>query len=406
MSRGVRASLVPAFVALAGAALLGGLGLLSPAFSDYEQEAETAVKALRAGDLAGFLADAPAYGGSLVLRAPFALLPNLWGGGDLAAFRAVAAPCLLAGVVLGVWLWSRAAALGHGGLGRWLALALCAVNPLTLRALEVGHPEELLGGVLAVGAVLAAGARRPLVAGLLLGAAVANKPWAVLAGLPVLLALHTTRDRATATATSLALAAAITAPFVLAGSAAVAQASAVATAPSTIFQPWQLWWFFGTHGDVVMGLYSAKPGFRTPPEWIAHVGRLVVAAVPLAVSLFAARRWRGRPWHDALALLALAFLLRCLIDPWNVVYYELPFLLALVAWEVHARREPPVVSLAATLLAWITLTGTGSMSPDVQAAAFLAWSLPLAGFLGARVLRAPAPRYSATEAIASTARAY
>jgi hypothetical protein len=39
-----------------------------------------------------------------VLRAPFALLPDLWGGGDNALFRSMAVPCLLACALLAVGL--------------------------------------------------------------------------------------------------------------------------------------------------------------------------------------------------------------------------------------------------------------------------------------------------------------
>ena len=38
------------------------------------------------------------------MRAPLAMLPDLWGGGELAVFRAAGIPCLLAGVALGVVL--------------------------------------------------------------------------------------------------------------------------------------------------------------------------------------------------------------------------------------------------------------------------------------------------------------
>ena len=380
MPRASRALVVPALVALAGAALVGWLRLLTPAFTDYEVEAEPSVAALLTGDLGGFLEHAPAYGGSLLLRAPFALLADALGGGDLAVYRALAVPALLAGAALGVWMFARARSLGHGATACWVALALCAVNPLTLPALEIGHPEELLGGVLCVAAVLAAGARRPVLAGLLLGVAGANKPWAVLAVVPVLVALGDRRERALALAACAAAGGLLLAPFVVAGSGAVSETSAVAFGPSLIFQPWQVWWFFGDHSGVVMGLTGEKVGYRTPPEWIGSVSRAVVVAVPVAVSIVVARRWHGRPWHDALALLAFALLVRCLLDPWNIVYYQLPFLLALVAWEVHARRRPPVLALGATLLAWLTLGGA-PLSPDVQAATFLAWTLPLAAAL-------------------------
>src|SRR5688500_18448929 len=83
------------------------VGMRTMAFTDYETEAEPALQALRDGNLAEFLQLAPAYGGSLVLRAPFALLPNLWDGGDLALFRSVAVPCLAVAAFAAVVLWDR-----------------------------------------------------------------------------------------------------------------------------------------------------------------------------------------------------------------------------------------------------------------------------------------------------------
>jgi uncharacterized membrane protein len=72
-------------------------------------------------------------------------------------------------------------------------VALVAGNPLMLQALSIGHPEELLGAALCVGAVLAALHKRPWLAAVLLGLAVGNKAWAVLAIGPVLLALDQRR---------------------------------------------------------------------------------------------------------------------------------------------------------------------------------------------------------------------
>jgi hypothetical protein len=372
-----RRLLFPALVAACGVLLLVWMGLKTPAFTDYETEVEPAATALRDGHLQAFLDALPAYGGSVILRSPFALLPNLWGGGPLALFRSLALPCLLAGGVLGVVLWSRAEQLGRGRVAAWSALAICAVNPLTLRALEVGHPEELLGGALCVAAALAAGSRRPVLAGLLLGLAIANKPWAVVAALPV--ALIAPGRRGLLLGAAAASGAAVLAPILLAGSPAVAQAGKAASDAGAIFQPWQLWWFFGHHGPLVMGVFGPKPDFRAAPDWIGHVARPLVVIVPVALSLALAPRLRSRPWHDGLLLLALVLLLRCLLDPWNVIYYELPFLLALVAWEVHAREGAPIISLAAMLLCWITLERlTHTASPDLQAAAFLAWSVPMA----------------------------
>ena len=70
---------------------------------------------------------------------------------------------------------------------------------------------------------------------------------------------------------------------------------------------------------------------------------IVLLAVP-AHRCFGGRSRRRTP-DDVLALLALLFLLRCLLDPVNNAYYHVPFLLSLVAWEGLTRRGPPVVSL-------------------------------------------------------------
>jgi hypothetical protein len=81
------------------------------------------------------------------------------------------------------------------------------------------------------------------------------------------------------------------------------------------------------------------------------------------------------------------------LDPWNVVYYELPFLLALLTWEALCRPErPPVLALTATAVVWTSLQRAPELlSPDLQCVAFLAWSLPLAAWLARTALRT-APR--------------
>jgi hypothetical protein len=384
MDRRYSELLPPVLVAGACALVLGAIGLLTPAFSDYELEAEPSLQSLRAGDWVGFLQQAPAYGGSLVLRAPFALLPGVWDGGDLALFRSMAAPCLLAGALLAVALWWTARELGRSRATAWMALLLVAANPLTLRALEIGHPEELLGGVLCVAAALIAGRGRPVIAGALLGLAIANKPWAVLAVVPLLAIVGAGRVKLLATAA--ATTTVVMLPLVLAGGA-VQEAAAVARTTSGIFQPWQVWWFLGEHGQVVVGNFGEKPDFRVGPGWLTGMAHQLVVLVPLALSLAFLPRLRSRPWHDGLLLLAFALLLRCVLDPWNVSYYSLPFLLALVAWEIHAERRPPILSLGATMLCWVTLVSLPSIAhPDVQAAAYLAWSVPLAAFMGVRLL--------------------
>jgi hypothetical protein len=179
----------------------------------------------------------------------------------------------------------------------------------------------------------------------------------------------------------------VLAPLALAGGSAIEAAADTARQSGQIFQPWQAWWFVGDHAGPVHGLFAEKPGYRTPPGWISDVARPLVVLAPLALSLVCAARLGRRPWHDALLLLALVFLLRCLLDPWNTSYYALPFLLALVAWEAHARPGLPLLSLGATALAWVSFEELPRVaSADVQSLAYLAWSVPLALALAWRLL--------------------
>jgi hypothetical protein len=389
-----------ALIALGGTGILAWLGLYGFAWNDYDNEARPAFDALVHGHVAQFLRLAPAYGGSLVERAPFALLAQLWHGGELAVYRSVALPCLLASVVLGVWLVARMRGERRPVLHRAIVLAVCVANPITLRALEVGHPEELLGACLCVGAVLLAAEDRALLAGVLLGLAVANKQWALLAAGPVLLALPA-RRRVPCVATACLVAGAILAPLMLVGSGGFATAArASAGGASTIFQPWQVWWFFGHHGALVHGAFGVpKPDYRVGPAWATTVSHPLVVLAGLAVSAALwLRRRAGGPVgaRQALLALALVLLLRCVLDTWDTEYYLLPSVLALLAWETTATvSRPPVLALSSSVLAWLSFQwAPGHLAPDGQAALFLAWSLALSGLLAWRLFGAR--RVSAT----------
>ncbi len=142
------ASSSPVAVALLAAASVAWWGLTGFAWSDYDNEAAGSLAALTHGHLGGFFSSAPAYGGSLLMRAPFALMTAFLGGGETAVYRMMALPCLLAVVGLGVVLFKlRTDRLPRA---RWslLVVVLAAGNPVFLRALDVGHPEELLGAAL------------------------------------------------------------------------------------------------------------------------------------------------------------------------------------------------------------------------------------------------------------------
>ncbi|HUN78162.1 MAG TPA: glycosyltransferase 87 family protein [Solirubrobacteraceae bacterium] len=410
VGRAVRANALCASAAAAGSVTLAWLGLTGFAWSDYEVEARPALAALVHGHLAEFLRLAPAYGGSLVLRAPFVALVDLWGGGELAVYRMAALPCLLAAAAFAVWLLAQMRRAGRPRLARGVALALCVANPLTLNALEVGHPEELLGGVLCVAAVLAADRERPLWAGVLLGAAIANKDWALVAVGPVLLALPA--RRALCLSTAAGVAGAVLAPPALVHAGGFVTASAATAVPSSaIFQPWQVWWFLGHHGPVVHGMFGrVLADYRTGPGWVGDVSHPLIVVVGLPLSAVAWwRRERSRRGADVvpgagrraptdtgagtsprvrepLLLLALLLLVRCMLDTWDDEYYLLPFVLALTTWEALGESGLPALALGGVALAWLDwewLPQHGG--PDLEAAVFLLWTLPLAAGLALRL---------------------
>jgi hypothetical protein len=381
------------------------------AWNDYDEEASAAMRALIAGDVHGFLSQVPVYGGSLVVRAPFAAAVAALGGGELAVYRAVSIPCLVAVALLGLVLVHRMDTQGRSTGARALVFGLCIVNPVTLRALELGHPEEMLCAALAIGAVLAAVDRRTILAAVLLGLAIATKSWAVLAIGPVLLALPARRLLALGIAGALTLA--VLAPIMLAVPPASHGALVKsATATGYIFVPWQLFWFLGESHHIVMGNYGIpKPfGYRTPPEWLQPLTHPLIAflVVPLSLAWARVHRAAARLGSEhVLLLLALLLLLRCVLDPWNVIYYELPFILALLSWEALCRPDRlPVGALASSALVWFTFeTAPKWLSPDMQSLLFIAWALPLVGWMARTAFAPSAARTSRRSAPHATAAA-
>ncbi len=384
-----RRLIAPASVAVACAAVVGWLGMAGGyLWTDYEYANAAPFGALARGDLAAFFSSAPIEGPSLLLRAPFALLPSLWGGGQQAIYRTVAIPGLLAAAMLGVVLWELRTRVWGPSRWHWLVLLLAAANPVTLEAVRVGHPEELMGAALCCGAVLAALGDRRVLAAVLLGVAVANKLWALLAVGPVILALDRDHWRILALAGAVALVPSL--PYLLDPQARAAVASATST--DAVFQPWQVWWPLGAHGHVVQGFGGiVKPDYRAAPSWIAHVSHPLVALlmVPAIVLWRRVRRVRS---DDLLLLLAVLLLARCVFDVANNAYYHLPFLLALLAWETVRSAKPPVLAVAASALVWLSCVKLPALiSPDLQCLVYLAWSLPALAVLGTTVFRAPAP---------------
>src|SRR5207248_1885254 len=89
-------------------------------------------------------------GGSVLLRAPFALMGKLLVGSQLATFRFGALGCLLALGALGVWLAASLRARGASASTCLGVLVVFAGAPALLNAALFGHPEEALGAALCV----------------------------------------------------------------------------------------------------------------------------------------------------------------------------------------------------------------------------------------------------------------
>lgn len=375
-----------ALLAAACSVVAGWLAMVDGfAFTDYDSEASAAFRYLAQGDLTGFASSVPSYGGSLVLRAPFALIAGLLGAGDDALYRTVSLPGLLAAAVLATGLVAVARRRGWSG---WACLAIVGVataGPPMVSATQYGHAEELLIAALAIGSVLAARGGRPWVAGLLLGLAVAGKPWAIIAAGPVLLSLPGVPWRPVLAAAAVGVC--VLGPLAVADHGIVASSKMAATDTGTVFKAPQIWWFSGHRVHREAGDTSVRPGARVAPAWLSRTSRPMIVLAAAALALL---WWRRRSRSDVLGLLTLVFLVRCLLDPWDNLYYHAPFLAALLAWEVHAGRRAPWAALSAALALRLSLVFVPQVAGvDAQAVAYLTWAVPTLGLIALTVF-APA----------------
>ena len=385
-----RLPLRPALALVAAAAVL--LGLTAPPGADYATDAGPGIDALVHGDLGAFAAHQPLMGSfSLLLRAPFAALAQLSGGDQALAYRLGAIPCLLVAGLVGLWIARRMAGRGASMPAQAFVAGACVVNPMTLTALYYGHPEELLGGALCVAAVLAAGERRALTAGALLGLALATKQWAVLAIGPVLVAAPARRPRLLALAGGIA--GALTVPLLLADASSFGTSYGKALDTGSFVLPSNVWWPLRSTGLGMVDRIAGHPVIdtvNTLPAWLDHLTHPLIVAIALPLSLPLLARRPEDAAVRALGLLALLLLARCVLDPWNNGYYHLPFLLAVAALDAArpGRRAPRLLIGALLGTCFMALPATGRLDPDLQNACYLAWTLPMLAVL-ARVTYRP-----------------
>jgi hypothetical protein len=374
---GIRAS-NRAALAFACAVALLALGSRNVFWHDYFTEAWPAYFGLRTDGVDTFLRLMPAYSGFVTLiGAPttFLHLGMDW------TFRLNAIPGLVALAGLGVALHTRER--NH----TLLALALSVGSPVAYLALDAGHPEDVLAAAAAVAGVLAAVRQKATLSAALLTVAVLAKQTAVLALLPAALALPKPKLRV--------LVAPVAAALVVYGGVQLIRpggtsnlAAQVGAHAGSFFHPWQVWWPFGVPSDPAW--VAAGHGTITSPAWLVPIPHPLILALALPLSLL--WWWRGgtqRPREDALALFALLALERCMLDPWNLGYYHLPLVLALVAWETEKRR-PPVIALATTGAIWLTFRTLELRTGLAPMLMYLAWTLPLGGMLARQLFASPA----------------
>jgi hypothetical protein len=236
-----------------------------------------------------------------------------------------------------------------------LLAALCLVNPLTVEALQAGHPEEVLTAALAVAAVASASEGRRGRTAVLLGLAVASKQWAVIAILPTLMALPGARLRVALSAGAIAVA--LMVPGLIASPKTFLDVSGNAAATGRVVTPWSVWYPVATVRTEVhrVGETELVAHVHEAPPLVGPLSHplIVLLAVGLPLGLAWRRGGFGLSGADAMALLALLALLRSALDPVDNLYYHEPLLLALLGWDaLDASRRMPLRGLVGVAIAF------------------------------------------------------
>ncbi len=366
--------------------------------------AAPAIAALMHGDLAGYAAHQPTMGAtSLLLRAPMLWLAHAVHGDPLLGYQLGAFICLLPLALFAGWLVARRSAGPIERLSSGIVAVLLVLGPVVQDGVSAGHPESVLKGVLTVVAVVAALAGRTRWAGVVLGLAIGAKPDALIAVPAVVVALPERRWE------TLGIAAAISAVLVLAPPLADPAAFASALHGEGVthaVNDLSLWWPLG--GAVHFASGALAPGHLLPLG-LSRSGASIIAALVVVPIL----GWRYLRSHrrglqtDALALLALLGLVRCLCDSTHLEYYWFTALMPLGAWEVIRARRLPVLTAISSLAIDLLSDASPHFDPvavnavSVGVMVLLTWYLSRAAFDSET---APATDPHATNAHATASR--
>jgi hypothetical protein len=355
--------------------------------SDVCDEAGYPLRALIHGDLGAFFAQQPLMGpASLLLRAPLVALSRLGSPDFLTEYRLGVFACLLVSGLVALKVGSLMFRRGQPPARCALIAALMFANPAVFHAIDLGHPEEFVTAAACVMCVVLLLERRLTASAVLLGLAVASKPWALLIALPVLLAVMAPARRrflVVAALTTLAL----YAPMVLGDPARFADvvkgAGQMGSRPGNV-TPANVWWFEATfqrssprivgvqNGELIA---SVESGYALPLslDRVAHL-LLVVVTLVLGVAWY---RSGARSQAETLLLLsAVVFLVRCVLDPGSHSYYHAPAIASLLAYEGLARRGIPWASLLLIAALWATARLPGHVMDRTLAVVYLGWAVP------------------------------
>jgi hypothetical protein len=240
----------------------------------------------------------------------------------------------LAGLGVAAVMRRRGSPLWHCAL----VVGLFLFAPPTNQALEWGHPEELLVAALVVAAALAAGGGRHKWAIALAGLAVATKPVAVLAVVPI--ALITGARPARTALLALAVGVVLVAPLAVADAHAFRNAANRANDVFAV-KPMDVWWTTSTRHVTITTAAGKRQSVHRPrlPGVVNDGIRPALVVVAVLLALLAARV-RPPTLERGLLLLALVYLLRCMFDPGDQTYYHVAFIACLAATEGLMRRPP------------------------------------------------------------------
>jgi Na+/proline symporter len=358
---------------------------------DWGIDASPAVQALAGGHVGAYLsADAMMGTFATLVQAPFVALSDTTG---LDAYRWACFPCLLAAGLLGLYLAAIARRRGASRLTQGILAILCLVNPLTFEALESGHPEEILTAALVVAAVATACENRPWHTAVLIGLAVASKQWAVIGVLPALMALPSHRLRSAICAA--AVASLLILPAVVADPGSFLGVQGEAAGTGNVVTPWSVWYPLSESSTKIYSVGGERlvAHLKEAPTLVGSLSHPLIVVLAVALPLALALRRGKLPLSpsDAMAVLALVALVRCMLDPVDNFYYHLPLLLALLGWDALTSRGLPLRTLigaTAALLFWPSLQKLSD--PVAFNAAYLA-VMGCVGFALASSLFVPLP---------------